>query len=121
MKSFSLRGVICRDLAKDYISGDSRVRALRGVDLEVAPGELTLLVGPSGCGKTTLISILAATLDATAGEVHVPGAERRLRLPAVQPAPLPYRCRECGRAARHQRLLAACGPGPRRSRAHDHG
>jgi putative ABC transport system ATP-binding protein len=67
-------GVTCRNLIKDYGSGDERVRALRGVDLEVAPGELTLLVGPSGCGKTTLISILAATLDATAGEVHVLGA-----------------------------------------------
>ena len=38
-------------------------------------GELTLLVGPSGCGKTTLISILAATLEPTAGEVSVLGKE----------------------------------------------
>jgi putative ABC transport system ATP-binding protein len=67
-------GVRCRNLIKDYVSGDSRVRALRGVDLDIAPGELTLLVGPSGCGKTTLISILAATLDATSGDVSVLGA-----------------------------------------------
>ena len=40
-------GVTCRNLIKDYGSGDTRVRALRGVDLDVAPGELTLLVGPS--------------------------------------------------------------------------
>jgi len=69
------KGVICRDLTKDYGSGDSRVRALRGVDLDIAPGELTLLVGPSGCGKTTLISILAGTLDPTGGEVSVLGAD----------------------------------------------
>ncbi len=68
-------GVICRSLTKDYGSGGSRVRALRGVDLEIAPGELTLLVGPSGCGKTTLISILAATLDATDGDVSVLGLD----------------------------------------------
>jgi len=68
-------GVICRNLTKDYGSGDSRVRALRGVDLDIAPGELTLLVGPSGCGKTTLISILAGTLDATSGDVAVLGVD----------------------------------------------
>jgi putative ABC transport system ATP-binding protein len=68
-------GVICRNLIKEYRSGESRVLALRGVDLEIHPGELTLLVGPSGCGKTTLISILAATLDATAGNVSVLGID----------------------------------------------
>jgi putative ABC transport system ATP-binding protein len=56
------------------------VQALRGVDLGVHPGELTLLVGPSGCGKTTLISIIAGLLDPTAGEVTVLGQDlRRLR------------------------------------------
>src|SRR5579871_3916662 len=68
-------GVVCRELVKDYGHGNAQVRALRGVNLEVAPGELTLLVGPSGCGKTTLISILAATLDATSGDVTVLGKD----------------------------------------------
>lgn len=68
-------GVTCRDVVKDYGSGDARVRALRGVDLELSAGELTLLVGPSGCGKTTLISILAGTLDPTAGDVIVLGID----------------------------------------------
>jgi putative ABC transport system ATP-binding protein len=68
-------GAVCRDLVKDYGQSEARVRALRGVNLEVAPGELTLLVGPSGCGKTTLISILAGTLDPTAGSVSVLGVE----------------------------------------------
>ena len=66
-------GVSCRELIKDYGTGGARIRALRGVTVDIQPGELTLLVGPSGCGKTTLISILAATLDATAGEVEVLG------------------------------------------------
>lgn len=69
------QGLTCRNLVKDYGTGDARVRALRGVNVEIAPGELTLLVGPSGCGKTTLISILAATLEPTAGEVSVLGKE----------------------------------------------
>lgn len=44
-----------------------------GIDLEVAPGRLTLLVGPSGCGKTTLISIIAGLLNVSSGEVEVFG------------------------------------------------
>ncbi len=77
------KGVTCRNLVKDYGSGESRVRALRGVDVEIAPGELTLLVGPSGCGKTTLISILAGTLDATSGDFSVLGVNlQRLSKPA---------------------------------------
>jgi putative ABC transport system ATP-binding protein len=68
-------GAVCRGLVKDYGHGDSCVHALRGIDLAIAPGELTLLVGPSGCGKTTLISILAGTLDATSGDVSVLGVD----------------------------------------------
>jgi putative ABC transport system ATP-binding protein len=73
--SLKVKGISCRNLVKDYGSGNTRVRALRGVNLEIPPGELTLLVGPSGCGKTTLISILAGTLDATSGEVSVLGVD----------------------------------------------
>jgi putative ABC transport system ATP-binding protein len=62
----SLRGV-----TKTFGSGSSRVQALRGIDLEVRPGELLMLVGPSGCGKTTLISVVAAILDHDDGEIVV--------------------------------------------------
>ncbi len=48
-----------RGVTKTFGAGASATRALRGVDLEVSAGEMTLLVGPSGCGKTTLISIIA--------------------------------------------------------------
>jgi putative ABC transport system ATP-binding protein len=102
MKSFSLRGVICRDLAKDYISGDSRVRALRGVTLNVAPGELTLLVGPSGCGKTTLLSIMAGTLDATSGHVSVLGTDLSL---LNKQARADFRARNVGFVFQHFNLL----------------
>jgi putative ABC transport system ATP-binding protein len=62
-----------RGVTKDFGSGDSLMRALRGVDLDVPYGELLMLVGPSGCGKTTLVSIVAGTLEPTAGEVVVLG------------------------------------------------
>jgi putative ABC transport system ATP-binding protein len=65
--------VVCRSVTKEFVQGDTRTLALRGVDLEVHPGEMTLLVGPSGCGKTTLISIIAGLLDPTQGEVDVLG------------------------------------------------
>jgi putative ABC transport system ATP-binding protein len=67
--------VVCRGVTKEFGDGAARVRALRGVDLEVRAGELTLLVGPSGCGKTTLISIIAGLLEVTKGGVSVLGAE----------------------------------------------
>jgi putative ABC transport system ATP-binding protein len=55
--------VHCAGITKTYGGGSNSVRALRGVDLDVNPGELLMLVGPSGCGKTTLISIIAGILD----------------------------------------------------------
>jgi putative ABC transport system ATP-binding protein len=68
-------GIICRNLVKDYGSEGARVQALRGVDIDITAGELTLLMGPSGCGKTTLISLVAGTLNPTSGTVSVLGNE----------------------------------------------
>jgi putative ABC transport system ATP-binding protein len=67
--------VHCRGITKSYGSGDARVTALRGVDLDVLRGELLMLVGPSGCGKTTLISVLAAILDQDGGACAVLGRD----------------------------------------------
>ena len=65
--------VSCRQVKKEFGAGENRALVLRGVDFEVAFGEMTLLVGPSGCGKTTLLSVIAGLLDATAGEIAVLG------------------------------------------------
>ncbi len=62
-------------LTKDFGQGDSRTRVLRGIDVEMYAGEITLLVGPSGCGKTTLLSVLAGLLEPTAGRVAVLGTD----------------------------------------------
>ncbi len=67
--------VVCRAVTKSYGVGGSTVVALRGIDLEIASGELMMLVGPSGCGKTTLISVIAGILDRDAGECSVFGTD----------------------------------------------
>lgn len=53
--------------------GAGRVMALRGVNLRLRAGELTLLMGPSGSGKTTLLSILGCILTPSEGELEVVG------------------------------------------------
>ena len=63
----------CRNVVKTYGAGGSQVFALRGIDLDVNPGQLMMLVGPSGCGKTTLISVIAGILDQDSGECTVYG------------------------------------------------
>lgn len=61
-----------RDVRKVYPGG---VEALRGVDLEVAPGELCAIVGPSGSGKTTLLHVMGTLDRATSGAVVVAGSD----------------------------------------------
>ena len=58
-----------RGLTKIYGAGESAVRALRDVDLDVFPGEFLVLLGPSGSGKSTLVNILGGLDAATSGSV----------------------------------------------------
>lgn len=61
------------NVVKELGQGAGLVVALKGVSIELAPGELTLLMGPSGSGKTTLLSILGCILTPTSGTVKVAG------------------------------------------------
>ena len=64
-----------RGVSKHFGTGERRVAALRGVDWDVAKGELSMIVGPSGCGKTTLLSVVAGILDCEEGLVDIFGHE----------------------------------------------
>jgi len=65
-----------RDLVKHYATvGGDPVRAVDGVSLSVASGEMVALYGPSGSGKTTLLLMLAALLEPTSGSVSIAGRD----------------------------------------------
>jgi ABC-type lipoprotein export system ATPase subunit len=62
-----------RDLVKTYAVGRRDVHALRGIDIELAPGQFTVLLGPSGAGKTTTLNIAGCLDLPTSGELSVAG------------------------------------------------
>jgi putative ABC transport system ATP-binding protein len=61
-----------RSLKKEYDEG--RIQALRGVDLQVAPGEFLTISGPSGCGKSTLLQLFGGLDEPSSGEVFYRGS-----------------------------------------------
>ena len=67
--------IAVRAVEKTYAEGIAGVPALRGVDLDVHPGELVMLMGPSGSGKTTLLSIMGCILSPTSGSVRIADKE----------------------------------------------
>ena len=64
-------------VTKSFGEGHTKIPVLKGVDLEVARGEVLLLVGPSGSGKTTLLSVIAGILDADDGNITILGETLR--------------------------------------------
>ncbi|MCA9236831.1 MAG: ATP-binding cassette domain-containing protein, partial [Planctomycetales bacterium] len=65
--------IVARELTRTYRVGGSEVRALRGVDLDVTPGEFLGVVGVSGSGKSTLLHMIGGLDAPTAGQVTVAG------------------------------------------------
>ncbi|GII83523.1 hypothetical protein Ssi03_15130 [Sphaerisporangium siamense] len=62
-----------RGLRKEYGKGEGLVRAVDGVDLDVAAGETVAIMGPSGCGKSTLLHLLGGLDRPSGGEVSLNG------------------------------------------------
>jgi len=60
-----------KDLRKTYESEGVPVRALRGVDMTIAPAEFVAVMGPSGCGKSTLLNLIAGLDKPTDGEIYL--------------------------------------------------
>ena len=64
-------GIRITGMTKRYGSGDTAVDALKGVDMQVAPGEVIGLIGPSGSGKSTLLKCLGAVIEPSTGQMQL--------------------------------------------------
>jgi lipoprotein-releasing system ATP-binding protein len=94
--------VRARGVCKSYRDGAKSIEVLRGVDLDLEPGELTAIVGPSGSGKSTLLHLLGGLDVADDGEIVVAG-EQLERLGATELAS--FRNRTIGFVFQFQELL----------------
>ncbi|MEO8295193.1 MAG: ABC transporter ATP-binding protein [Gemmatimonadota bacterium] len=74
MRALDLKAVLrVDDVYKDYPMNGERVHALRGVSLDISPGDYVAIVGPSGCGKSTLLHVMGGIDQPTAGSVSIDG------------------------------------------------
>jgi putative ABC transport system ATP-binding protein len=93
-----------RRLEKTFGEGETRVEAVRGLDLELARGEIVLVMGPSGSGKTTFLSMLGGLLRTTSGEIWIEGTD----IAALSERELPpFRARTFGFIFQDFNLVAA--------------
>jgi ABC-2 type transport system ATP-binding protein len=69
------RAILAQGLVKTYTGRDGEVEAVRGVDLDVAPGEIFGFLGPNGAGKSTIVRMLTTLMTITAGSAHVAGVD----------------------------------------------
>src|SRR3954453_10578814 len=63
------------NLVKSYRIGKIEVPALRGISVEIDPGEFVAVMGPSGCGKSTLLHLLGGLLSPTSGTIIIDGED----------------------------------------------
>jgi len=67
--------LVARGVRKTYRSQADDVEALRGIDIDIHPGELVMVMGPSGNGKTTMLNCLSGLDDIDAGRVLIDGID----------------------------------------------
>lgn len=65
--------LILKNIVKDYVTGDTTVRALKGIDINFRESEFVAILGPSGCGKTTLLNIIGGLDRYTSGDLRING------------------------------------------------
>ena len=65
--------LILKGIYKDYLAGNGKVHALRGIDLQFRKSEFVSILGPSGCGKTTLLNIIGGLDQYTSGDLIING------------------------------------------------
>lgn len=66
-----------KNIRKDYLSGDSKVEALKGINIEFRRNEFVSVLGPSGCGKTTLLNIIGGLDHYTYGDLSINGVSTK--------------------------------------------
>lgn len=64
-----------RNVVKEFMSGEEKRQILKGVDLDIYPGELVVVLGESGCGKSTLLNIIGGMDRMTSGKLTVEGRD----------------------------------------------
>ena len=74
------RSLRARALRKEYGRGEGLVRAVDGIDLDIARGETVAVMGPSGCGKSTLLHLLGGLDRPSGGELWRPWASGSTQL-----------------------------------------
>ena len=92
-----------RGLEQIYTEGPVRVKAVRGVDLAIKRGSVTVLMGPSGSGKTTLLSMLGCLLTPSAGTLRIMGQPVSWKEPTISL----LRRRQIGFVFQHYNLLSS--------------
>ncbi|MCX8058198.1 MAG: ABC transporter ATP-binding protein [Spirochaetes bacterium] len=65
--------IILKNVKKVYLLDKTEVHALRGIDMEIDPGEFVCIAGPSGSGKTTILNLIGCIDSPTEGEVFIDG------------------------------------------------
>ena len=94
--------IVARDVHKVYKTGKIEVHALRGLDMEIATGEMVAVMGPSGCGKTTLLNCLSGLDEFDSGEILIEGTALRKMSDRARTS---YRARRMGFVFQFYNLL----------------